>query len=140
MKTKTLLLTLMFVAMSVVGAFGDKLQLSTTLPADGKPEHLYTMKNGNGWYVNASTSPTQSESNAALFAFYAVEGDANASYIYDYTAAKWLGYTKASSYSNGVSFVKLNDALDKSTQWAFSTTNSGDVQFQPYTSIGGGRI
>ena len=49
MKTKTLLLTLMFVAMSVVGAFGDKLQLSTTLPADGKPEHLYTMKNGNGW-------------------------------------------------------------------------------------------
>lgn len=137
MKTKTLLLTLMFVTMSAVGVLADKLQLSTTLPTDGKPEHLYTMKNGNGWYVNASTSPTQSESNVALFAFYAVEGDANASYIYDYTAAKWLGYTKASSYSNGVSFVKLNDALDKSMQWAFSTTNSGDVQFQPYTSTGG---
>ena len=58
----------------------DKIEVSTTLPANGKPEHVYTMVNGNNVYSNALTAPTQTAEKYGLFAFYAVDGVENAYY------------------------------------------------------------
>lgn len=136
MKTKTLAFSVLLAFCTVLGVRADILQPSVTLPADGKPEHLYTMVNGNKWYLNANTSPTQTEDNYALFAFYAVEGTADAYYIYNYTAGKWLNYAKAESYSNGVAFVTLGTSRVDGVYWAYSSTASGDAQFQPYNTTG----
>ena len=51
-------------------ARADQIQVSATLPSEGTPEHLYTMKSGNNYYANGTTSPTQTAANRALFAFY----------------------------------------------------------------------
>ena len=79
-------------------AYADKVTASTTLPSDGKPEHVYTMVNGNGAYAGPTTAPATDENG--LFAFYAVDGVSGAYYIYSHSAKKWLGYTKAASYSS----------------------------------------
>ena len=111
----------------------DKIVASTVLPDAGKPEHVYTMMNGNSVYANATTAPTQTEANYGLFAFYAVEGKANAYYIYSTKAQKWLTYSKGASYNNGKDFVKLSNT--KSTNAYFKVNNySGDLyEIQPYT-------
>ena len=95
-----------FCAVSQIMA--DKIEVSTTLPTAGKPEHVYTMVNGNGGYSNSLTAPTRSTENYGLFAFYAVDGVENAYYIYSHNGEKWLSYTPAASYNNGKDFVKLS--------------------------------
>ena len=89
----------------------DKIKPSVTMPDAGKPEHVYTRVNGNGVYSNALTAPTQTAENYGQFAFYAVEGKANAYYIYSHTAKKWMTYTKAANYGNGKGFVKIADTV-----------------------------
>ena len=54
-KIFSLLLAALFVSTQ---AYADKLTASTTLPTDGKPEHVYTMVNGNGAYVGPTTADT----------------------------------------------------------------------------------
>ena len=61
--------------------YADKVKFSTTAPEDGKPEHVYTMVNGNGVYSNGNTTPTQNADNYGLFAFYEVENVEGACYI-----------------------------------------------------------
>ena len=114
----------------------DKLQPSVTLPGAGKPEHVYTMLNGNSVAVNALTAPTKTAEKYGQFAFYAVDGVDGAYYIYSYTAKKWLSYTKDASYNNGKDFVKLVDA--KVDNAYFKVVNySGDLyEMQPYTTSG----
>ena len=91
-------------------AWADKIEASTTDPSNGKPEHLYTMVSGNGYYANGYTAPTQTDENKALFAFYSA-GVSDAYYIYCYTSKKWLSYTKAASYSDGTKgFLRLTDS------------------------------
>lgn len=91
-------------------AWADKIEASTTDPSNGKPEHLYTMVSGNGYYANGYTAPTQTDENKALFAFYSA-GISDAYYIYCYTSKKWLSYTKAASYSDGTKgFLRLTDS------------------------------
>ena len=115
----------------------DKIKSSETMPDAGKPEHVYTMANGNGVYSNALTAPTQTAENYGQFAFYAVEGKANAYYIYSHTAKKWWTYTKAGSYGNGKDFVKMGASRVEGAY--FKVTNySGDLyEIQPYTTSGG---
>ena len=115
----------------------DKIKSSETMPDAGKPEHVYTMANGNGVYSNALTAPTQTAENYGQFAFYAVEGKANAYYIYSHTAKKWWTYTKAGSYGNGKDFVKMGASKVEGAY--FKVTNySGDLyEIQPYTTSGG---
>ncbi len=110
-----------------------QISVSTTLPSAGKPEHLYTMVNGNSVYANGKTGTTKTEANYGQFAFYASDTDGQY-YIYSYTAGKWLSYTVASSYSNQTNFVSLVD--DKSNGQAFIVNNySGSLyQLQPITS------
>ena len=123
-----------FCAMSQVMA--DKIEVSTTLPAEGKPEHVYTMVNGNGVYSNSLTAPTQTAANYGLFAFYAVDGVENAYYIYSHNGKKWLTYTPAASYNNGKDFVKLSDA--KPENYFLVENYSGDnYQIRPFTTSGG---
>ena len=117
-------------------AWADKIQPSTTLPDQGKPEHVYTMKNGNNVYANGLTAPTQTEANYGQFAFYAVDGVNGAYYIYSHTAEKWLTYTKAASYDNKKDFVKM--AATKEADDYFHVENyAGDFyQIRPYNTTG----
>ena len=90
-------------------AYADKVTGSITPPNEGRPEHLYTMVSGAGYYANAQTAPTQTADNYGLFAFYAVEGYENTYYIYSYKAKKWVSFEKQGSYSNGKNFVTLTN-------------------------------
>ena len=112
-------------------AWADKIEASTTDPSNGKPEHLYTMVSGNGYYANGYTAPTQTDENKALFAFYSA-GISDTYYIYCYTSKKWLSYTKAASYSNKTGFISLSDS--KTTGAYFKCRNySGDnYDIAPY--------
>lgn len=128
--------TLMVLSLvAILPALAEKVIVSTTLPANGKPEHVYTMKNANGLASNALTAPTQTADNYGLFAFYPAEVE-GAYYIYSYKAKKWLSYTQSSSYNNGINFVQMVD--NKPTTAYFKVNNySGDnYEIQPYTSSG----
>ena len=88
MKTHKLLkhtLPLLLLLLSPM-AWADKVQPSATMPDGGKPEHVYTMMNGNNVYANALTAPTQTAENYGLFAFYEAEVG-GAYYIY---TLRWL--------------------------------------------------
>ncbi len=132
---KTLFLFLMSLC-ATASVMAEKVKPSATMPDQGKPEHVYTMKNGNDVFANATTAPTQSEENYGTFAFYAVDGVADAYYIYSEKADKWLSYTKAASYSNGKDFVKLTD--DKPAVY-FKLNNyaADNYEIRPYTTSGG---
>ena len=114
----------------------DKIEVSTTLPDVGKPEHVYTMVNGNGAYSNGLTAPTQTAENYGLFAFYAVEGKAGAYYIYSQTAKKWLTYTVASSYNNGKDFVKMSATKNEKAYFKLNNYSGDFYDIRPYTSSG----
>ncbi len=114
----------------------DKIKASTTLPGNGKPEHVYTIVNGNGVYVNATTAPTQTEANYGTFAFYAVDGESNAYYIYSHKAGKWLTYTKASGYNNGKDFVKLSDTQVSGTYFLLNNYSGDFYEIRPFTTSG----
>ena len=130
-KIFSLLLAALFVS---TYAYADKLTASTTLPTDGKPEHVYTMVNGNGAYVGPTTAPATDENG--LFAFYAVEGVDGAYYIYSHSAKKWLGYTKAASYSSKKGFVTLSDSRVDGAYFKVENYSDDNYQIQPYTTDG----
>ncbi|MBQ1177513.1 MAG: hypothetical protein IIX50_00485, partial [Bacteroidaceae bacterium] len=116
--------------------WAEKMQPSTTLPDQGRPEHVYTMMNGNNVYVNGLTAPTQTEANYGQFAFYAVDGVDGAYYIYSHTAKKWLTYTKAASYSNGKDFVKMADAKVDGAYFKVDNYAGDFYQIAPYNTSG----
>ena len=116
--------------------FADKVIGSTVLPENGRPEHVYTMVNGNGAYVGATTAPVSGDEENGLFAFYAVEGVDEAYYIYSHSAKQWLSYDKATSYNNGKGFVKMT--ANKTEGAYFNVKNYSDdfYQIAPYTTSG----
>ena len=123
-------------ALFVVQAQAGNVQLSVTMPDVGKPEHVYTVMNGNNVYVNALTAPTQTAENYGLFAFYQAEVE-GACYIYSYKAKKWLTYTKSASYSNGRDFVKLSDTKVEGAYFKVDNYAGDNYSVQPYTTSGG---
>ena len=134
MRKFTLMMSALFCALFVAQVQAAKIEPSTTMPDKGKPEHVYTMMNGNNVYVNHLTAPTQTETNYGQFAFYAVEGVADAYYIYSHAAKQWLTYTKAASYNNGKDFVKMS--ADKVEGAYFNVNNYADDYYQiaPYNT------
>ena len=116
--------------------YADKVKFSTTAPENGKPEHVYTMVNGNGVYSNGNTTPTQNADNYGLFAFYEVENVEGACYIYSYTAGKWLSYTPASSYNNGKDFIKLTDSKNNNAYFKLNNYSEEYYEMSPYTTGG----
>ena len=79
----------------------------------GNETTFYIRGNGNGigYFWNANTSPTRTAANYAKFAFYAVDGVANAYYIKNVTAGKWLSYDNT-AIASGKNFVTLVDAQE----------------------------
>lgn len=79
----------------------------------GNETTFYIRGNGNGigYFWNANTSPTRTAANYAKFAFYAVDGVANAYYIKNVTAGKWLSYNNT-AIASGKNFVTLVDAQE----------------------------
>jgi hypothetical protein len=101
MKRISLLVALM-VLMGLWGSAWAGIAVSTNV---SNPEHVYTIKSGNGYYCNGQTAPTQTEANYGKFAFFAVDGVDGAYKIYSTTAQRWLGYSASSSYSSRTNFV-----------------------------------
>lgn len=130
-------LILVLAISSTLQIMADKINPSVTQPDAGKPEHVYTLVNGNGVYSNALTAPTQTAENYGQFAFYAVEGTANAYYIYSHTAKKWMTYTKAANYGNGKDFVKMADAKVAGAYFKVTNYANDYYEIQPYTTSGG---
>ena len=117
-------------------AYADKVTASTTLPSNGKPEHVYTMVSGNGAYVSPTTTPVEGDAENGLFAFYAVDGVNGAYYIYSHNAKKWLTYDKSSSYGTGANFVKLSDSKVEGTYFKLDNYADDFYQISPYTTAG----
>ena len=117
-------------------AYADKVTASTTLPSNGKPEHVYTMVSGNGAYVSPTTTPVEGDAANGLFAFYAVDGVNGAYYIYSHNAKQWLSYTKASSYSTGASFIKMSDTKVEGAYFKVDNYADDNYQISPYTTAG----
>ena len=117
-------------------AYADKVTASTTLPENGKPEHVYTMVSGNAAYVSPTTTPVEGDAENGLFAFYAVDNVNGAYYIYSYNAKKWLTYTKASNYGTGADFVKLSDSKVEGTYFKVDNYSDDNYQISPYTTAG----
>ena len=117
-------------------AYADKVTASTTLPQDGKPEHVYTMVSGNGAYVSATTTPVEGDAANGLFAFYAVDGVDGAYYIYSHNAKQWLSYDKKASYPTGTSFIKMSDSKVEGTYFRVENYADDFYQISPYTTAG----
>lgn len=102
------------------------------------PEHVFTMRNANGDYVNSNLYRTLAASDYAQFAFYEVSGKANAYYIYNYSAKKWLKYTTGTTYTAGKEFVSNGEKSERSEFYITSTAKNGvnGVQIQPYNAAG----
>ena len=120
-----------------LSVWADRIVVSTTAP-DGqtRPEHLFTMQSGNGFFANATTAPTQTETNQGLFAFYAVPNKAGAYYIYSHSAKKWLSYQRSASYSNGLSFVKMTPKQEEKAYFKVHAYAGDNYEIQPYTTSG----
>ena len=130
------LLSFLLAIVGVAPLMADKIESSATLPNAGKPEHVYTMMNGNNVYVSGLTAPTQNAANYGQFAFYAVSGVDGAYYIYSHTAKKWLTYVKAASYNNGKDFVKMSDAKEEGAYFKVNNYDGDLYEMQPYTTSG----
>lgn len=133
---KTLLLFTLMVNLFALHGSAEVLQPSTTLPADGSPEHLYTITNGNGYSMNALTAPTQTDANRGLFAFYAVDGKTGSYYIYSFGAKKWLTYTVGASYGTGTAFVTLSEQKNEQCYFVTSPVGNDSYEFSPVTAQG----
>lgn len=102
------------------------------------PEHVFTMRNANGDYVNSNLYRTLAASDYAQFAFYEVSGKANAYYIYNYSAKKWLKYTTSATYTVGKDFVFNGEKSERSEFYITNAAKGGvnGVQIQPYNAAG----
>lgn len=102
------------------------------------PEHVFTMRNANGDYVNSNLYRTLATSDYAQFAFYEVSGKTNAYYIYNYSAKKWLKYTTSTTYTKGKDFVSNGEKSERSEFYITDAAKDGvsGVQIQPYNAAG----
>lgn len=102
------------------------------------PEHVFTMHNANNNYVNSNLYCATGTSDYAQFAFYEVSGKANAYYIYNYSAKKWLKYTTSATYTVGKDFVSNGEKSERSEFYITNAAKGGvnGVQIQPYNAAG----
>ena len=125
--------------LSAVGAWAqtDVIKASTSVEC---PEHIYTIKNGNNYFMYYSTGPASAKANAAYFAFYA--GDKEGDYkIYCLTNKKWVSYTPSSA-DNVKSFALLSDSQEGVNAWNANLVADGKgnltqvYEFKPYNASG----
>lgn len=127
------------------GTYKSVKVVSKTVPSgiitstnETTPEHVFTMRNANGDYVNSNLYRTLATSDYAQFAFYEVSGKANAYYIYNYSAKKWLKYTTSATYTVGKDFVSNGEKSERSEFYITNAAKGGvnGVQIQPYNAAG----
>lgn len=118
---------------SVLSLHADLIQESSTF---GSPEHIYTMTNGSGIKVGATTAPTQAGANVGFFAFYVDDESMNTYYIYNCSNQKWLTYTVKESYSNDINFVEFTDNVDNAKSFVVHNYSGENYQIRPLTSAG----
>ncbi len=111
------------------------IEVSQTLPTSGTPEHRYTMMNAQGYYCNATTSPTKDSDKYAQFAFYSSD-KADTYYVYNVTAKKWLGYDQKNSYTAQTGFVKMTTKKSQASEFKITEINGDCYEIQPYTANG----
>ena len=133
------LLLLFAVLLGTVGAWAqtDIIKVSTNVDF---PEHVYTIKSGNNYYMYPTTGPASAKEKAAMFVFF--EGDNEGDlYIFCLSNKQWVSYT-ANNSNDSKGFVSLID--DKATSMAWKATLVADgkdnittcYQFQPYNTDG----
>ncbi|MBQ3187807.1 MAG: hypothetical protein IJB60_00005 [Bacteroidaceae bacterium] len=131
------LFTLFFCALAMTSQVrADKVVASQTMPNEGRPEHVYTMVNGNGAYVSPTTTPVSGDEDYGQFAFYAVDGVSGAYYIYSHNANKWLSYTKAYSYSGKKGFIEMTDSKTEGAYFYVNNYSDDYYEISPYDSYG----
>lgn len=127
------------------GTYKSVKVVSKTMPSgiitstnETTPEHVFTMRNANNNYVNSNLYCATSTSDYAQFAFYEVSGKANAYYIYNYSAKKWLKYTTSATYTAGKDFVSNGEKSERSEFYITNAAKGGvnGVQIQPYNAAG----
>ena len=138
MRKFTAILSLLIAMVSTANA--DEIQVSTSTD---RPEYTYTIKNGadTPLYANSQTAPTITAANYGTFAFFAVDGVADAYYIYSVKAKKYLSYNKADSYSTGKDFVTVAD--DRENYFKItkcSGTYSSYYELRPYRNDGNAEV
>ena len=132
------LFTLLALVLGFVSLTSAQVQPSTVQPGEGRPDHLYTMVSGSGYYVNALTAPTQTEENYGLFAFYEVPDKTNTYYIYSYKANKWVSYTPSTGYSNKKDFVQMTPNKVEGAYFIVKNYAGTNFEIQPVTTGGSG--
>ena len=131
-----ILISTVLLICSLLATQADTIKVSTTLPSEGKPEHLYRMQNGNGLISNGNTTPTNQRTDYGQFAFYAASMGDDTYYIYSYTAGEWLTYESADYYSPGKNFIIMSDEQDTQSYFKVNCYNGTNYEIQPYTSWG----
>lgn len=133
---KIFLVAVLCLCAQIVAFAQDAVEPSATMPTAGTPEHVYTMKNGQDYNVNAALAPTRTQANYAKFAFYAVDGVDGAYYVYNVTAGKWLSYTKAASYENMTGFVSMSATRNAAAYFKFNNYQGSYYEISPYNTTG----
>ena len=112
-------------------------RVSTTLPAVGTPEYLYTLRNDNNCYAKQNTYKGDSDIRyASAFAFYASDTP-NAYYIYSYKEGKWLKYNVNDANDSHHDFVEFCDNKTDAKKFLFNAYNGGEYyDIQPYAADG----
>lgn len=131
------LLLLFAVMLSTVGAWAQTEAIQTSTNVES-PEHVFKLKNANGWVMAGTTGSTGTGTTPGKFAFFAGTVD-GAFKVYSIDEAKWVSYTKNSSYANGANFAVLIDSQTDAMEWNFAVVqrNGADVyQIAPYNTTG----
>lgn len=132
------LLLLFAVLLGTVGAWAQTATLNVSTSLEN-PEYQYILMNGNGVWMNSSTSDGNAN-EVGRFAFYAYGDNQADVLIYSIDQKQWVSYTKADSYENKKDFAKLEDEQSEAQPWRFTyTTISGGAkgyQFAPHNNSG----
>lgn len=108
---------------------------ASTIPVDDdtRISKVYSIHNGYGSGVASTLYPSADDDGH--FALQKADGVDNAYYIYDYSAQKWLYYTRQSDYSTPTKdFVTLDD--EKKEYFNISSIGNGYYEIRPYTTNG----
>lgn len=126
------LLFLFAVLLTSVGAWAQvsTIEVSTSVK---KPEHVYALESAAEHWMTSFTSPTDTEANRGVFAFFA-DGE-NAYKIFSVERQMWVSYTKADSYSDGANKAILVDAQSDAEAWEVTYVD-GYFQMAPYKTDG----
>ncbi len=119
---------------ATIAAYAGNIEVSTVLPTEGRPNHLYTMMNGASTYASPTTTPVSGDAEKGLFAFYPVENVEGAYYIYSHNAKQWLSYTKADSYSGVKGFITLSSTKVEDTYFRVNNYSENNYEISPYKS------